>query len=345
MRLRPRLVGYEPAQAQRFVREAVARLRAGPGVEGVAYARGVGSVWESTGSLAIRRPEDTPRPESEQPRVDYHEVSPGFFATLRAPLLAGREFTDADSTGTPRVAVVSEALARRLWPGQPAVDQPLVLGEHTVRVVGVVRDYRLHTGSESVPAMAFVPFWQPLGAPQVDARLAVRVRGDPGAAIPALRRAVAAADPTVPVTEAVPMTVQVAAHFTQVRLSGAVLLAAGAGALLLSAVGLYGVMASIVARRTREIGIRMAVGASAAQVLRHFLRLSMRAALIGGTLGALAALSGGRLLSAWLVGVAPTDAAAYGTAAVVVGLMALLAGYLPARRAARVDPAVAMRTE
>ncbi|HKG91423.1 MAG TPA: ADOP family duplicated permease [Gemmatimonadaceae bacterium] len=345
LRLRPRLVGYEPARAQAFVRDAVARLREMPAVEAVAYARGVGLVWGSTGNRSVARPGDAPHAPGEAPRVEYHEISPGFFSALRVPLLAGREFTDRDSAGAPRVAVVNATLASRLWPEGPAVGRTIRLDSVTLQVVGVVRDYRLHTATEPAPTMAFVPFWQHSFEPQVDARLAVRVRGDPGAALPALRRAIADVDPAVPVTEAVPMVTQVGAAYASVRLGGAVLAAAATLALILSGIGLYGVVAFVVARQTREIGIRMAIGARPAQVARHFLREGLRAATIGGAAGLALALLAGRLLGTWLVGVSPADVAVLAAASGSVAAVALIASYIPSRRAARVDPVAALRSE
>src|SRR5207237_2992160 len=131
--------------AQRFVRQATDRLRALPGVEAVAYARGVGFVWERTGSLAVGRAGASG--DRNTLHAEYHEISPGFFAALRVPLLAGREFDDADSVGRPRVAIVNERLARELWPGRaPAavLGEPIRLDSATFQVVGVVRDYRPH---------------------------------------------------------------------------------------------------------------------------------------------------------------------------------------------------------
>ena len=345
LRVRPRLVSYAPARAQRFLREMTTRLRESPDVDGVAFARGTGGIWESTGQLSVGRPGDAQASPRGAPRVDYHEISPRFFATLRVPVLAGREFVDADSAGTPRVAIVNETLARRLWPEGSAVGEPLVLGDTTLRVVGVVRNHRLYPHTAAAPAMAFVPFWQNVFEPNVDARLAVRVRGDPRTSIAWLRRAISAVDPQVPVTETLPMTAQVTAHFADVRLGGRVLFAASVLTLFLSAIGLYGVMASVVGRRTREIGIRMAIGARRPQVMMHFLRQALRATWIGGAVGIVGALAGAHFLGSWLVGVTPTDPAAFAIALTSIGFMALLASYLPARQASRVDPAVAMRAE
>src|SRR5262249_2526795 len=175
LRLRPRLVGYGPDSAQRFLRRVVARLRELPDVETVGLGRGVGPVWESTGELPVALPNDAPRPADQVPRIDYHEISPSLFATLRVPILSGRDFTEMDSAGTPRVAIVNETLARRLWPGAAPLGQSLLLGGKSFSVVGVVRDYQLHDAKSASTAMAFVPFWQNDFEPQVDARFAIRV--------------------------------------------------------------------------------------------------------------------------------------------------------------------------
>jgi ketosteroid isomerase-like protein len=137
------------------------------------------------------------------PEVLYDEISPGFFASLRVPVVAGREFDDRDGPASPPVALVNEALALRLWPGAGnPLGRTILLGGREVRVVGVVANHNPRSAAEAPPSMAFVPFWQNLFHPQIDARLAVRVRGDPAATLPALRRAVAGVDAAVPVTEA-----------------------------------------------------------------------------------------------------------------------------------------------
>jgi predicted permease len=344
LRLRPRLVGYEPARAQEFVAKAVRRLKELPGVEDIGVARGIGTVWGATGSVTVALPGEAARRPGTEPTVPYHEVSPRFFAALGVPLLAGRDFDENDRAGSPRVAIVNEALARRLWTASPLA-RPVLLAGHEFRVVGVVADYRPHNALESAPPMAYVPFWQSDFEPQVDARLAVRVTSDPAAALPALVKAIAEVDPSVPVTETLALHDQIAAAFLPVRLGSAVLAASSVLALLLSALGLYGVVAFLAARRTREVGVRMALGARPREVVSLFLRQGLAPVALGGAAGLLAAAGAARLLAALLFGVAPFDAGIFAGAAGAVAAIALLSVYAPALRASRLDPTVALRAE
>jgi predicted permease len=345
LRLRPALVGYGPARAQAFLRKVSAALAQLPDVESVALARGSGFLWLATGRVRVTLPTYAPRAAGAEPRVEYHEVSPHFFTTLRVPVLGGREFTDQDTGGTPRVAIVNAALARRLWKDTSPLGRQVVLDDHAYQVVGVVQDHRLHNGSEAPPAMAFVPFWQNDFDPQVDARMAIRMKGDPAQAIALLRRAIAAVDPAVPVTEAMPMTGQVGASYKQVQLSGAVLVSAATLALFLSGLGLYGVVAFLVERRTREIGIRLAVGARPRSVVALFVAQGLRPMAIGSAAGLVTAFAGAHLLERWLFGVSPFDATAFVVAIVAICAVALAASLVPAMRAARIDPTVALRYE
>jgi ABC-type antimicrobial peptide transport system permease subunit len=191
--------------------------------------------------------------------------------------------------------------------------------------------------------MAYVAFWQEAFVPQIDARVAIRVAGDPLRALPALRRAASVADPGVPVTELLAMESQMRATFTELRLGGAVLIVGASLALFLSAVGLYGVVSFLVTQRAREIGIRLAVGARPSEVVAMLLRQGFHPVWIGGAIGVLASVAAAPLLSRWLFGIAPFDGATIGAASLAVGLVAMLASYIPARRAARTDPATVFR--
>jgi ABC-type lipoprotein release transport system permease subunit len=189
----------------------------------------------------------------------------------------------------------------------------------------------------------YKPFWQ--STEETDARMAIRVHGDPRAMLPVLRRAIAEIDPQVPITEQMTMLDQVEGVFMQARLAAAVLACASMLALVLSAVGLYGVIAYIVGRRTREIGLRMALGARPSNVRAMVLKQSLAVLVPGIALGLLGALVSARLLSAWLYGVRATDPSAFVTGAIVLSAVALFASWIPARRAARLDPLSALRFE
>jgi len=193
--------------------------------------------------------------------------------------------------------------------------------------------------------MAFAPFWQNDFEPEIDARLAIRVRGDPTALLATLAKVASSVDPTVPVTELLPMTAQVSGSFTETRLASSVLIGAGALALFLSGIGLYGVVAFVVARRTREVGIRFAVGARPREIILLFMRQQLRWAALGITAGTVAAIAGARLIASWLVGVSALDATSFAVAVGAVFAVAVAGTLVPAWRAARIDPTRALRHE
>ena len=345
LRLRPRLVGYDAARSQEFLHRVLTRIAAMPEVEDVAIARGIGLVWASTGTRRFSVPGDGAISPDRQPDVDYHEISPRFFATLRIPIVRGREFTDRDDMNAPAVAIVNETLARRISSDGSAIGRTISLDDKHLQVVGVVRDYRVHNAGESEQPMAFVPFWQNLFGPQFDARAAIRVRGDPAQSYLALRRAIAEVDPAVPVTETLPLATQIAGSYVDVRLGRAVLMLAGALALFLSAIGLHGVVAFLVEKRAREIGLRLAVGARPRSVVALLASQGL-VPIAGGVLaGLLVAFAGARLLSSWLYGVSPTDTTAFAVAAMATVLVATVASCVPALRAASIDPIVALRAD
>jgi ABC-type antimicrobial peptide transport system permease subunit len=213
------------------------------------------------------------------------------------------------------------------------------------RVVGVVPDYRVHMPGDRWEEMAFFPFWQNALGPEYDARFAVRVRGDPARILATLRKTAAAVDSYVPVAELMTLADQIDATYPQIRLGQTVLLAAGGLALLLSAIGLYGVIAFLVTRRTREIGVRIALGAVPSRVTARLVSDGMVAVSAGLAVGLGGAWMLSHLLSAWLVGVTPHDAVAFATSALLVAAASLIACAIPARRAAAVDPAIALRVE
>jgi predicted permease len=337
LRLRPRLIQYTPARSQSFVKEVVQRLKDRPGVESVTFARGIGAVWMSC-CLAY-----LPDRGDQAMRADYHVIGPNYFSTLRIQILAGREFDEHDRAGSQLVAIVNQTLASRLDPSGSVVGRAFLANGKPLQVVGVVKDPYLRSVIQSPVPMLYTPFWQSTN--ETDARMAIRVRGDPRAILPSLRRAIAEVDPSVPVTEQMTMLDQVKGFFMQARLASAVLSCASVLALVLSAVGLYGVIAYMVSRRTREIGVRMALGAQPASVRALVLKQSLAVVAPGIAFGVVAALAATRLLSSWLYGVRSSDPWTFIAAAAVLGAVAMFASWIPARRAARLDPLQALRCE
>ena len=346
LRLRPRLAGYSPAQAQRFTHAVVQRLQSLPEVVSASMTNGSsGAVWGPGMKLRVTLPGEPNIKKDRERLVNAHEIAPRFFETLRIPFVQGRDFDDHDVAGSPRVAIVNETLAAQTWPGAIPLGRVIQLEGQPYRVVGLVRDSQLRTVLAPPLPMAFIPYWQNNIDPQIDSRMCVRVTGDPAAALPRLKAAIASVDPDVPVAETMPMLDQVRNVFVEVRLAKTVLLSAGGLAVLLSAIGLYGILAFVVERRTREIGIRMALGARPPQVLQLILRQGLTLVCVGSAVGLVLAFATTRLLGTFLYGVPATDPISFlGGAAVLLGV-ASLASYLPSRRAALVDPMVALRHE
>jgi predicted permease len=277
--------------------------------------------------------------------VFHREVAPRFFETLKIPLLAGREFNEGDRPGAPRVAVINETLARRLWPQGPAVGRTLLLNDQPYQVVGVSKNALLHNALDGPQAFLYLPYWQNNFRPQIDAGLLIRVSGDPGTMLQSLRRVIVAVDPQVPLGVVMTLSGRINDEFKSVMLTSAVVTWAGTLAFLLSMVGLYGVLAFAVGERRREIGIRMALGAEAHDVLRLVIAQGLRLALAGVVVGLLAAYGATRLIKSLLYGVSATDPLTFVVSALLLIAVALVACWLPARRATKVDPLIALRCD
>jgi predicted permease len=340
MRLRPRLVQYSAAQADNYFHAIADRLPSISGVESVGYAiGGSGLVWMPTAGLPMKLTMPT------QPETTLHvlPVNNDFFATLRIPVLQGRVFNNEDRPGTGLVLVVNQSAARRFWPEGSAIGRELVLDGNAYRVVGVVADSGVRNLEESEPPHLYAPFWQSTPGARGDMRLAIRVRGDATSALPQLHRAIAAVDPFVPIAEEMALVDQIESEFSTVWLARTTALWCGFVALLLSAAGLYGVLAFVVRSRTREIGLRMALGARPSDVLALIVRRGLVICAGGAVVGLLFALASWRLLSSLLYGVNGVDAIVFAAGPVALLLVGFAASYLPARRAARIDPMVALR--
>lgn len=344
LRLRPRLIDFTPQQGQAFSREALRRLDSLPGVESASLAA-VLPPYLPGDPVPVARPgqevgQETGHPE-EGPTARVGEIAPRFFATLGVPILRGRDFDDHDAAGAAPVAIVNQTLARRLWPGGEPLGQRLVVDGATYEVVGLVPDVGTRSFTEPPAALVYLPYWQ--DAEAVDARLCVRVSGDPARLLPALRRELHAIDPRVPVVDVEPMTRSLDRFLASVRVAGRVLAAAAGLALFLGTVGLYGLLSLAVAQRTRDIGIRRALGASRGHVVGLVVREAAALVAIALALGLAAALAAGRLLAHDLYGVSPRDPLTFGAALALLALTAALASWLPARRAGRVEPLAALR--
>jgi putative ABC transport system permease protein len=331
---------YPPAKAEALHRTVLQRLSQLPGVV-------ASCLFTANGPLLDGRPVTVSRPEvAGAPAIEagWHAISPGFFSVLGIPLRQGRDFDPRDIRDAPRVAIVSERLAQLLWPGRDALGSTLTVnGEAPARVVGIVADVTARAAGQPVTPHVYRPFGQEGG---LDARYAVRVQGDPAAALPALVRAVTDVDSEVSVRDTSSMEEALAGEeLRNVRMTAAIATYGALLSVLLSAIGIYGTVAFSVARRTREIGVRIAVGAGPRDVVALILREEMRTVLAGMLAGLALAWGGSRLVRHLLYGSAPEDLIPYAVAAVVVAAAAVLACWLPSRRAAALDPMTALRVD
>jgi predicted permease len=321
------------------------RARTFPGV--VAAAAGVGTPFGWSHGMHLRASGSDSIPHVQDGGPYLNAVTPDYFQTLGLGILRGRGFTDADGPVAGRVAVVGRTFARRVWPDREALGQCLYLGSDDstcVQVVGVTEDARRGRVIEGEVMQCYVPFAQYWGSARIDGLL-IRTAAGGRAAAEGVQRALQRAEPNLPYVQVQSLEEIVAPQFRSWRLGATMFTAFGLLALAIAAMGLYGVTAYGVSQRTQEIGVRMALGASGGQVLRMVVWQGVRATLAGAALGAVGAWALGRGLASLLYGVSPGDPLVFASVTLLLIAVALLASYLPARRAAGVDPAVALRSE
>jgi predicted permease len=280
-------------------------------------------------------------------RVDANRIAPDYFRTLGIPILEGREFTDQDRMGTSPVAILNERLANRLWPGESAVGKLLSVPfwhepRPPVQIIGVARDTKHRSLLADTPLLVYLPELQVYDG---RATLVARTSGAATRLIPAIRDEVAALDKDLSLYAVKTMSEQIESTLWQQRTAGGLIGIFGLLALALAAIGIYGVIAHSVAQRTREIGIRMALGADARGVLRMILRQGLVLALTGVLVGLAAAFALTRLMSSVLYGVSATDPLTFFISSVALVGVVLGACFVPARRATKVDPMIALRCE
>jgi len=347
LRLRPELLKYTQTQTESLLRRVDQQLRGMPGIESVAFMEGgEGLVWDwESGRNAYVSLSAQPQDRRIGLEVHKQDVSQHFFRTLRVPLLQGREISEQDRPGSRLVAVVNQTLAQRLWPDQSAVGQTLFINAQPFQVVGVAANVQPRNSTHSTEPHLYLSYWQSNATLEGDIRFAVRVAGDLAPALREIRRAVQSIDPVVPVGEDMSLSEQVGLQYMPVVLAQNVMLFCGVLALCLSAMGLYSIVAFAVRTRTREFGIRMALGARRKDVLRLVVTQGTKLALVGVAIGAIAALLSTRLLASLLFGVRATDPVTYFCATILLFIAGLTACYLPARKATSVDPVQALHSE
>jgi predicted permease len=326
------------ADVSRFFETVLDRARALPGVEAAAVSSYLPLLGESW--IDVVRTENDPRPESQHPNPNLRFISPGYFRTLNIPLRSGRDFEPSDRNRM--TAIISQSLARKLWPNDNPVGRKLIDIKRVLEVVGVVGDARSTSLDQNPVDMLYIPLWQ---RPQNSSSILVRTAMDPKAIAAALRAVVWSADGDVPVPEERTLEQMMSASVARRRFQMTLVLLFAIAALALAAFGTYGVVSYAVARRRAEIGIRMALGAGRGRVLRLVLRQGMTPVFAGLAAGAFAALAIGSYVSSLLFEVSPRDPVAFAIAAAVLVAVSALACWIPARRAAAVDPLAAIRYE
>ncbi len=343
--------GYTDVTGPRFARELLDRVREIAGTQAATIASSVPGGFEVR-RQAVGVPGASSSSNQAFVNVDWNIVEPGYFATLRTPLVAGRDFTAADRTGTQPVAVLSEAAARQFWPGQAAVGQYLLQptwGPHgptspirSLLVVGVARDIKSSSVIDGFGgACVYVPLQQQY-APTltIAARTTHRQR-----IADELRALVAAMNPNLPVLTAQTLDDSVALGLAPQRVAGSIAGSLGLVGLVLAALGIYGVTAYAVTRRTREIGIRVALGARPTDVVRMVLREGLWLTGVGSAIGLVIAALVSRVLASFLFGIPPSDPITFAGVTVLFAVIGLAACYWPVRRATRIDPTEALRYE
>jgi predicted permease len=342
-----------PLQQSSFFEQVLQRVRTLPGVESAGVIDDI--PLNGNGSHQPIAIEGRPVVAmSEQPEVDVRLISSGYMGAMHIPIVRGRDFSDTDVAGRPAAILISESMAQHFWPGEDPIGKRLTLTffpDAVREVVGVVGDVKLDGLDQARPSTIL---YMPLGQVSTPATggwnsfpmtLVVRSAANPAGMVSAVANAVHEVDREIPVRDIFTMDDLVTNSMSQQRFN-MLLLGAFAGlALLLAAIGIYSVLSYSVKRRVQEIGIRLALGARIADVLRMVIIEGMRPTLLGVLIGTVGALAMGHVLSSLIYGVKPTDPATFVVVALVLAAIALFASVIPAYRAAKVDPVVALRYE
>jgi len=343
----PRLAGYRPAELFALYRQIHDRLNVLPGVLSASIARY--SPLSGSSSSSNFSIEGYVPPADRNMDVFGVEVGPQFFETLGTPILLGRSIGPRDTPASPAVAVVSESFVRAFFPGQNPIGRHFCLGSPFkppgVEIIGIAADSKYYKMSEKPKPMAYFSAWQSGGRETYVGQLLIRTSRDPSGAAAGVRRTLHDIDSRLPILDVTTLRAQAYDSLHQERMITTFCSFFGLLALLLASIGLYGTMAYSVLRRTNEIGIRMAQGAQRPQVLWMVLRESVVLVILGLTIGLPLALAATRWIKSFLFGVPAMDPVGIGAAVFLLAAVSLFAGYLPARRATKVDPMMALRHE
>jgi predicted permease len=343
-----RLQGYSEARARIFYQRLTERVEALQGVQSVSLSseRPISGFMFGIRDILIEG--QVPSPDGRGTPVDQSDVAPKYFDTLGIDFVRGRDFNQQDQKGNAGVVVINEAMAHWFWPGVEPIGKRLSLVQFMappsplLQVVGVVKDTRFHRLDEKVQPHLYLPLAQNF---EVDEILYLRTGGDPRSLIPEVRRVVKELDQELPVFEIRTLFDWIQALNRDDQMIAALIGVFGVLALVLAAVGLYGVISYMVSQREREIGVRVALGASASDVLKLVVRQGLLLTLTGVIIGLAVALALARIIAHWLYGVSATELGIFATAATLLVAVALIASYYPARKATKVDPMVVLRSE
>jgi predicted permease len=333
--------GYKPDRAKIFYEQMLERIRALPGVQSVALAR-VRPFSYAVYSSAPLEIEGYQPPRNEQVVADYNQVGEGYFATIGIPIIAGREFTRNDDQNAPAVAIVNETMAAKYWPGKNAIGQRLKVKDKWMEVVGVAKDAKYERILEARKPFFYVPVRQNFF---VQNGFIIRTDQSAFAIMNALSHELHALDPNLAPVDTITLQQQVERMSYPQRLAVALLAIFGGMALFLASIGLYAVMSYSVSQSTRELGMRIALGADTRDLLGLVFSRGLQLTAAGIVIGGIAALILTRLMGNLLYKVSPHDPLAFGSAFVVITIFSLAACFLPAWRATRIDPVQALRTE
>ena len=338
------LLRYKESEGENFYRNLLARVQAQPGVESASLVR-FAQLGFSYAQFQVFVEGHGEKKDDEGFSTGFNVVGPNYFKTMETPLLRGRDFSDADRKGAPEVAVINQTLAAALWPNEDALGKRVSVSGPKgpfLEVVGVVRDGKYRSLGETPHPYIYQPLLQSYDPKMI---LVVRTTGEPQSVVSSVREQIRALEGNLPIADIKTLREQVDLSLFPSRVAAWTLGGFGLLALLLAAIGIYGVVSYSVAQRTREIGLRRALGAKESDVLKLVLGEGFLVISLGLTLGLLLAAATTRLIGGFLYGIAPTDPLTFVGVPLLLGLVALGACYVPARRATKVDPLVALRYE
>ena len=333
--------GYNPDRAKVFHTQLLDRVRTLPGVESAALTRVIPFSYNTFSSAPIEVDGYQP-PPNEQPTAEYNEITEGYFTTLGIPIVSGREFVRTDDENAPPLAIINETMAAKYWPGKDPVGQRLKAKDRWLQIVGIAKNSNYHSKTETPIPFFYVPLRQNF---RVQNSLVIRTRETPGAMMTALAREVHALDPNLAplITERLQDQIDLISYSQRLAVSLVALF--GGMALFLAAIGLYAVVSYTVSQGTRELGLRMALGAGTKDLMRLVMSRGLFLTASGVAIGVLAALMLTRLMGNMLYKISPHDPLAFGSAIAVITIASLAACFFPAWRATRIDPIQALREQ